>query len=91
MIYKGPSLLKEYLRDPKTTKEVLFNAPPWRQSLDAPASSSKLYKSGDLVHYLPDGTMMYIGWKDTMAEVRGQRLEVEEVESVIRKSLGGSS
>lgn len=91
MLYEGPGLLKEYLGDPKKTKEVLIDAPSWRQSLDAPASSSKLYKSGDLVRYLPDGTMMYIGRKDTMVKVRGQKLEVEEVESVIRKSLGGSS
>ncbi|KAH7115261.1 hypothetical protein B0J11DRAFT_618836 [Dendryphion nanum] len=91
MLYEGPGLLKEYLGNPKKTKEVLIDAPSWRQSLDAPASSSKLYKSGDLVRYLPDGKLMYIGRKDTMVKVRGQRLEVEEVESVIRKSLGGSS
>jgi thioester reductase-like protein len=91
MLYEGPGLLKEYLGDPKKTKEVLFDAPSWRQSLDVPASSSKLYRSGDLVRYLPDGTMMYIGRKDTMVKVRGQKLEVEEVESVIRKSLGRSS
>ncbi|KAK3364537.1 hypothetical protein B0T25DRAFT_598763 [Lasiosphaeria hispida] len=88
---ESPGLLKEYLGNLKKTKEVLIDAPSWRHSLDAPASSSKLYKSGDLVRYLPDGTMMYIGRKDTMVKVRGQRLEVEEVESVIRKSLGGSS
>ncbi|PVH93802.1 acetyl-CoA synthetase-like protein, partial [Periconia macrospinosa] len=91
MLYEGPGLLKEYLGDSKKTNEVLIDAPSWRHSLDAPASSSKLYKSGDLVRYLPDGTMMYIGRKDTMVKVRGQKLEVEEVESVIRKSLGRSS
>jgi thioester reductase-like protein len=91
MLYEGPGLLKEYLGDSKKTKEVLIDAPSWRRSLDVPASSSKLYKSGDLVRYLPDGTMMYIGRKDTMVKVRGQRLEVKEVESVIRKSLSGSS
>ena len=91
MLYEGPGLLKGYLGDPKKTKEVLIDAPSWRRNLDAPASSSKLYKSGDLVRYLPDGTMMYIGRKDTMVKVRGQKLEVEEVESVIRKSLGESN
>lgn len=91
MLYEGPGLLKEYLGDPRKTQEALIDAPSWRQNLDAPISSSKLYKSGDLVRYLSDGTMMYIGRKDTMAKVRGQRLEVEEVESAIRKSLGGTS
>lgn len=91
MLYEGPGLLKEYLGNPEKTKAVLIDAPSWRKNLDAPAPTSKLYKSGDLVRYLPDGTMMYIGRKDTMVKVRGQRLEVEEVESVMRKSLGGSS
>lgn len=35
--------------------------------------------------------MTYIGRKDTMAKVRGQRLEVEEVGAVLRKSLGGTN
>ncbi|KAI0543748.1 hypothetical protein F4679DRAFT_592290 [Xylaria curta] len=91
MLYEGPGLLKEYLGNPEKTKEVLIDAPSWRRSLDAPAPSSKLYKSGDLVRYLPDGTMMYIGRKDTMIKLRGQRLEVGEVESVIRKTLDESS
>ncbi|KAI0182334.1 hypothetical protein EV127DRAFT_492848 [Xylaria flabelliformis] len=91
MLYEGPGLLKEYLGNPEKTKEVLIDAPLWRRSLDAPAPSSKLYKSGDLVRYLPDGTMMYIGRKDTMIKLRGQRLEVGEVESVIRKTIDESS
>ncbi|KAK6197012.1 hypothetical protein LQW54_010974 [Pestalotiopsis sp. IQ-011] len=91
MLYEGPGLLKEYLGMPEKTKAVLIDAPSWRRSLDVPAPTSKLYRSGDLVRYLPDGTMMYIGRKDTMVKVRGQKLEVGEVESVMRKSLGGSS
>ncbi|KAK6087109.1 non-ribosomal peptide synthetase [Seiridium cupressi] len=89
MLYEGPGLLKEYLGMPEKTQAVLIDAPSWRRSLDAPAPTSKLYRSGDLVRYLPDGTMMYIGRKDTMVKVRGQKLEVGEVESVMRKSLGG--
>jgi thioester reductase-like protein len=90
MLYEGPGLLQEYLGGPKKTSQVLIDPPSWRQSLGVPAPSCKLYRSGDLVRYLPDGTLMYIGRKDTMVKVRGQKLEVEEVESVIRKSLGGS-
>ncbi|EOA81482.1 uncharacterized protein SETTUDRAFT_99043 [Exserohilum turcica Et28A] len=91
MLYEGPGLLKEYLGDPEKTNKVLIEPPSWRRNLDAPTPSSKLYRSGDLVRYLPDGKMVYIGRKDTMVKVRGQKLEVEEVESVIRKTLGGSS
>lgn len=88
MLYEGPGMLKEYLGDPIKTNKVLIDPPAWRRSLNVPAPPSKLYRSGDLVRYLPDGTMMYIGRKDTMVKVNGQRLEVGEVESVIRKSLG---
>lgn len=91
MLYKGPGLLKEYLGDFKKTKEVLIDVLSWRQNLDVSILSSKLYKSDDLVHFLPDDTMMYIGQKDMMVKVREQKLEVKEVESVIRKSLDGSN
>jgi len=81
-------MLKEYLGDPIKTNQVLINPPAWRHSLDVPSSPSKLYRSGDLVRYLPDGTIRFIGRKDTMVKLNGQRLEVGEVESAIRKSRG---
>ena len=43
-----------------------------------------IYKTGDLVKYLPDGTLGIIGRQDSQVKIRGNRVELTEVESVIR-------
>ena len=44
-----------------------------------------LYRTGDLVRYLPDGSLGFIGRRDSQVKVRGNRVELSEVESVIRE------
>ena len=46
---------------------------------------SKLYRSGDLVRLLPDGTLGIVGRRDSQVKIRGNRVELSEVESVIRE------
>ncbi|CAM1358752.1 amino acid adenylation domain-containing protein [Tenacibaculum xiamenense] len=41
---------------------------------------TKLYKSGDLARWLPDGTIEFIGRKDDQVKIRGYRIELGEVE-----------
>ena len=43
----------------------------------------RLYKTGDLVRYLPDGNIEYIGRIDKQVKIRGFRIELGEIETVI--------
>jgi surfactin family lipopeptide synthetase A len=45
----------------------------------------KLYKTGDLVRYLPDGNLEYIGRNDTQVKINGYRIELLEVENVLNQ------
>jgi amino acid adenylation domain-containing protein len=47
-----------------------------------------LYKTGDLVRYLPDGTIEYLGRIDHQVKIRGYRIELREIEEVLRKCDG---
>ena len=47
-----------------------------------------LYHSGDVARYLPDGNIQIIGRKDSQVKVRGFRIELSEVEEVIRRYEG---
>ena len=44
-----------------------------------------MYKTGDIVRLLPDGTVGFIGRNDSQVKIRGNRVELSEIESAIRK------
>ncbi len=48
--------------------------------------AGKMYKSGDLGYYLPDGNIAFLHRKDTQIMIKGKRVEVSEVENVLVKS-----
>ena len=53
----------------------------WREV--SPIPSPRLYKTGDLVRYLPDGNIEYIERIDNQVKIRGFRIELGEVEAVL--------
>lgn len=50
-------------------------------------SNSRLYKTGDLAQYLPDGNIEFLGRIDDLVKIRGFRVELGEVEAVLSKHL----
>ncbi len=49
---------------------------------------SRLYRTGDLARYLPDGSIEYLGRLDHQVKVHGYRIELEEIEGVLRQHPG---
>ena len=50
----------------------------------------RIYKSGDLVHYLKDGNIEFLDRLDNQVKIRGHRIELGEIESVILGYAGVS-
>jgi amino acid adenylation domain-containing protein/non-ribosomal peptide synthase protein (TIGR01720 family) len=48
----------------------------------------RLYRSGDLARWLPDGTLEYLGRADDQVKIRGYRIELGEVETALQKAPG---
>ncbi len=71
----GDGLARGYLKDPERTEEKF---------IPNPFGPGKLYRTGDLVCYLPDGNIKFLGRIDTQVKIFGFRIELDEVEEVIR-------
>lgn len=84
LLIEGPILARGYLKRPETTAAVFIDSPEWLKGF---RPDSKLYKTGDLVRYNSDGTLNFIGRKDTQIKINGQRVEVGEIETVLSSGL----
>jgi amino acid adenylation domain-containing protein len=75
----GSGLARGYLNQPDRTAES-FVPHPFSQEPGA-----RLYKSGDLARYLPNGELEYLGRRDQQVKVRGYRIELGEIETCLRQ------
>ena len=74
----GPGVARGYLNNPSLTNEKFipnpFNA------------KERIYNSGDLAEWTPDGQLIFKGRKDQQVKIRGYRVELEEIENWITNS-----
>lgn len=90
---QGPLVGRGYLGDDETTAAAFIDSPGWlvRGSPDGSVpgrSGARLYKTGDLVRYnADDGSLVFLGRKDAQVKLRGQRIELGEVEHHLRQCL----
>ncbi len=79
----GPQVARGYLNREKENKEAFLTN--WFTKEE---KFTRLYKTGDIVRLLEDGTIDFIGRKDGQVKIRGFRVELSEVEKVIRDYPG---
>lgn len=75
----GEGLAQGYLNDENKTNAAFIRHPLTHQ---------KLYKSGDLGRYLPDGNIEFLGRDDFQVNINGHRVELGEIESALNEQVG---
>jgi N-(5-amino-5-carboxypentanoyl)-L-cysteinyl-D-valine synthase len=79
----GVGVARGYLnREDLTNARFIPN--PFRSPAEvAQSSNARLYRTGDLVRWLPNGEIEYLGRNDLQVKIRGQRVELGEIEAAL--------
>jgi amino acid adenylation domain-containing protein len=85
----GETISRGYYNSPELTAER-FIADPFSSSSETESdrTGGRLYRTGDLARYLPDGNIEFLGRSDFQVKLRGFRVELGEVESVLQQHPG---
>ena len=76
----GVGVGRGYLKRPELTAER-FVSDPWSEG-------GRLYRTGDRVRWLADGRLEFLGRLDTQVKLRGQRVELGEIEAALHACAG---
>jgi len=76
----GVGVARGYLNREELTKER-FIPNPFATESDKAKGYTRLYKTGDLVRWLPDGNLEFLGRNDFQVKIRGFRIELGEIEN----------
>ncbi|MGH7824202.1 MAG: non-ribosomal peptide synthetase [Candidatus Binatia bacterium] len=74
----GAGLARGYLNLPELTAEKFIPNPLNDET------GERLYKTGDLARYLPDGNVEFLSRIDDQVKIRGYRIEIDEIETALR-------
>ena len=78
----GIGLARGYLNNSKLTMEK-FIANPFLNEGEQVDNNDRLYKTGDLVRWLSNGNLEYIGRNDSQVKISGYRIELKEIENIL--------
>lgn len=76
----GAGLARGYLNRPELTNQKFIQNP------FSPKRDERLFKTGDLARYMPDGNIEFLGRLDNQVKIRGFRIELGEIEAVLQQS-----
>ncbi|PSL45611.1 non-ribosomal peptide synthase protein (TIGR01720 family)/amino acid adenylation domain-containing protein [Chitinophaga niastensis] len=75
----GEGVALGYLNNPELTDSKFI------KNIFSPEAATKLYRTGDLVKYLPDGNIIFLGRVDDQVKIRGYRIEPGEISRVLEQ------
>lgn len=82
LVVESRALARGYLNNPEKTRAAFIQDPEWLGAYGS-GHSRRVYRTGDLVRYRSDGSLKFVGRKDLQVKIRGQRVELGEVEHLL--------
>ncbi|KAK5991643.1 Nonribosomal peptide synthetase dtxS1 [Cladobotryum mycophilum] len=93
LVVEGPIVMKGYHKNAEKTAAVLIDDPSWLARPSYPGQNSiagrrgRLLRTGDLVQQSLDGSLTYLGRDDVQVKIRGQRVDLGDVEHHVHRNL----
>lgn len=82
LVVESPALARGYLNNPEKTQASFIQDPEWLR-MYGNVNGRRIYKTGDLVRYQSNGSLKFVARKDSQVKIRGQRVELGEVEHLL--------
>jgi len=79
-VFSGVCVGRGYINDPERTRQA-FLTDPYRPG-------QRLYRAGDYGRWQPDGTLEFLGRRDTQVKISGFRIEIGEIENTLLRMPG---
>ncbi|KAK5632494.1 hypothetical protein RRF57_008208 [Xylaria bambusicola] len=91
LVLESHAIGRGYIGDEERTSKVFIENPAWcawpELCTEKPAEKRRMYKTGDLVARCGDGSLLYFGRKDMQVKLRGQRIELGDIETHLKAIL----
>lgn len=87
LLIEGPHVAHGYSNDPIKTSAAFITDPGFTKDAGPRKSGRRMYRSGDLVRYNADGSITFLGRGDSQIKIRGQRVDLGEIESCIMRLM----
>ncbi|KAI1495540.1 hypothetical protein F5X99DRAFT_415025 [Biscogniauxia marginata] len=90
LLIEGPTVGSGYIDDVDRTNDAFItDAPAWRHEF--PGICQRMYATGDLVRWSNQGTLLFVGRKDTLVKLHGQRLDLADIEHHLKAAMAKPS
>ncbi|KAM3523102.1 hypothetical protein NHJ13051_005282 [Beauveria bassiana] len=89
LLVQGPLVGRCYLGEESLSSSSFIPYPKWLQALRGGHAVNRLYRTGDMFRYSPigDGSLEFVGRKDSQVKLHGQRMELAEIEHHVAQSF----
>ncbi|KAI3339097.1 acetyl-CoA synthetase-like protein, partial [Ustulina deusta] len=91
LVLESHAVGRGYIGDEERTAQVFIENPAWcawpEFRAEEQETTRRMYKTGDLVARCGDGSLLYFGRKDMQVKLRGQRIELGDIETHLKAAV----
>ncbi|KAI1845667.1 hypothetical protein JX266_008278 [Neoarthrinium moseri] len=87
LLIEGHAVIRGYWNRQEANSAAFIEDPTWSRSGQAELKHRRFYRTGDIAYFNPDGSIQLLGRGDRQVKIRGQRVELHEIEYQIHQQL----